>query len=299
MAARVSGVSGHTKSQRGPPTFLGGPCLLATRSMLDLGSTRSRCFRSGSRGTQRPPRLRPRRRLHHVSNASYAKTWTVRRTHESRRSGGRKRARGKACTSRRTRGGANASRPNTNRTTSGSIYSTGRSSKSVSMKIVSSFQDVSIFSRQVSVMNILVWMILLVLVLWIFFPRPGAGRFRSFEDQVHVYSGLDPSEWKLFLTEIRAFDQGLDVAHLYRAVEHVRNIGLMNTNFTDDLNALADRLGYDGERIARPERPKFLNEVIPDQPFTYYLNDSKPMDTIYVNPTGIAVGNGFVGRTRS
>jgi len=158
---------------------------------------------------------------------------------------------------------------------------------------------VSIFSRQVSVMNILVWMLLLVLVLWTFFPRPGAGRFRAFEEQVHKYSGLDPNEWKSFLTEIREFDKGLEVGHLYQAVEHVRNLGLMNTNFTDELNSLADRLGYEGELAAGPKRPKFLNEVIPDQPFTYYLNDSKPMDTIYVNPTGIAVGNGFVGRTRS
>jgi len=148
-------------------------------------------------------------------------------------------------------------------------------------------------------MNILVWMLLLVLVLWTFFPRPGAGRFRAFEEKVHTYSGLDPNEWTLFLTEIREFDKGLQVEHLYQAVEHVRNLGLMNTNFTDELNSLADRLGYEGELVVGPKRPKFLNEVIPDQPFTYYLNDSKPMDTIYVNPTGIAVGNGFVGRTRS
>lgn len=171
------------------------------------------------------------------------------------------------------------------------------------MKSVSSFQDASIFSHLLSVMNILVWVLMFVFVLWIFFPRPGAGRFHDFEKKIHPYSGLDPKEWTSFLESLRKFDRTYESRALYQAVEHVRNLGLMNTNFTEDLNALADRLGYEGELVLNQRdpnfRPKFLNEVIPDQPFVYYLNDSKPMDTIYVNPTGAAVGNGFVGRTRS
>jgi len=98
----------------------------------------------------------------------------------------------------------------------------------------------------------------------------------------------------LFLTNLQEFDRNLTGPALYTAVEHARNLGLMNTNFTDEINALADRLGYEGEVLLNQRavtngtafRPKFLNEVIPDQPQTLYLNDSKPMYTIDVNPVG-------------
>jgi hypothetical protein len=68
----------------------------------------------------------------------------------------------------------------------------------------------------------------------------------------------------------------------------------MNTNFTDEVNELADRLGYEGEVLLNQRavtngtvfRPRYLNEVIPDKPQTLYLNDSKPMYTIDVNPIG-------------
>ena len=144
-------------------------------------------------------------------------------------------------------------------------------------------------------MNLFVWILLLVLVLWIFFPRPGSGRFREFEKKFHKYSGLDPDEWMLFRTSLREFDKDLEPGPLYRAVDHARNLGLMNTNFTDEVNELADRLGYEGEVLLNQRaitsgtvfRPRYLNEVIPDQPQTLYLNDSKPMFTIDVNPVGL------------
>jgi hypothetical protein len=152
-------------------------------------------------------------------------------------------------------------------------------------------------------MNLFVWILLLALVLGIFFPRHGAGRFQAFESKVHPYSGLDPNEWRLFVKELRDFDSDTTGQSLYRAIEHIRNIGLMNTNFTDEINAIADRLGYEGEVFLNQQavmkgtifRPKFLNDVIPDQPITLYLNDSKPMDTIYVNPVGATVGRGALG----
>ena len=168
------------------------------------------------------------------------------------------------------------------------------SSKSVSMKNVLSFLGASIFSQHLLVMNLFVWILLLALVLWTFFPRPGAGHFQAFERSLHKYSGLDPNEWKLFQMNLREFDRDLKGPALYRAVENARNIGLMNTNFTDEVNAIADRLGYEGEVLLNQRavadgtvfRPKYLNEVIPDQPQTLYLNDSKPMFTIDVNPVG-------------
>jgi len=77
----------------------------------------------------------------------------------------------------------------------------------------------------------------------------------------------------------------------------------MNTNFTDEVNAIADSLGYEGEVILNQRavangtvfRPKYLNEVIPDQPIKIYLNDSKPMYTIDANPVGATVDSGALG----
>jgi len=157
------------------------------------------------------------------------------------------------------------------------------------MRNVSSFLDENIFSHLLLVMKVLVWLVLLVTVLLIFFPRPGVGRFRNFELEAHPYSGLDPQEWKLFLTELRAFDANPDrAAHLYGAIEHLRNLGLMNTNYTEKINEISDRLGYEGEVIANQLaiskgiqfRPKYLNDTIPLQPIDDYR-------------TGAPVGNGF------
>lgn len=130
------------------------------------------------------------------------------------------------------------------------------------------------------------WLVLLITVLWIFFPRPGAGRFRAFEIEAHPYSGLDPNEWKLYLTELRAFDADPSkTVRLYAAIEHLRNLGLMNTNYTETINEISDRLGYQGEIIASQVqgvafRPKYLNDLIPVEP----INDFR---------VGASVGNGF------
>jgi hypothetical protein len=136
-------------------------------------------------------------------------------------------------------------------------------------------------------MKLLVWLVLLITVLWIFFPRPGMGRFRAFEMEAHPYSGLDPNEWKSYLTELRAFDMDPSKPkHLYTAIEHLRNMGLMNTNYTETINEISDRLGYEGEIIASQAvqgvafRPKYLNDII-------------PVETVNDFRVGASVGNGF------
>jgi hypothetical protein len=130
-------------------------------------------------------------------------------------------------------------------------------------------------------MNILIWMILLVLVLLTFFPRPGVGRFKTFVLEAHPYSGLDPHEWKLFLTELNAFDADPSkTVHLYTAIDHLRNLGLMNTNYTEAINEISDRLGYEGELVAKVKTPKYLNDII----------SKAPLDDFRV---GAAIGRGF------
>jgi hypothetical protein len=158
------------------------------------------------------------------------------------------------------------------------------------MRNASSFLDVNIFSHLVLVgMKVLVWLVLLVTVLLIFFPRPGVGRFRSFELEAHPYSGLDPQEWKSFLTELRAFDANPERArHLYGAIEHLRNLGLMNTNYTESVNEISDRLGFEGETIA--------NQIAQARGVQFrpkYLNDTIPLQSIDDHRTGAPVGSGF------
>jgi hypothetical protein len=73
--------------------------------------------------------------------------------------------------------------------------------------------------------------------------------------------------------------------HLYAAIEHLRNLGLMNTSYTEVINEISDRLGYEGEIIASQIqgvvfRPKYLNDIIPVEP----VNDFR---------VGASVGNGF------
>lgn len=107
--------------------------------------------------------------------------------------------------------------------------------------------------------------------------------------EVHPYSGLDPQEWKSFVTEIRAFDERPEKpAHLYKAIEHVRNLGLMNTNFTETLNEISDRLGYEGEVIANQIAVAHGVQFRPK-----YLNDTIPLQSIDDYRTGAAVGRGF------
>jgi hypothetical protein len=138
-------------------------------------------------------------------------------------------------------------------------------------------------------MKLLVWLVLLVTVLLIFFPRPGVGRFRSFELEAHPYSGLDPQEWKGFLDELRAFDADSSRASsLYGAIEHLRNLGLMNTNYTEKINEISDRLGYEGETIANQLA---ISKGIQFRP--KYLNDTIPLQSIDDYRTGAPVGSGF------
>lgn len=107
--------------------------------------------------------------------------------------------------------------------------------------------------------------------------------------EAHPYSGLDPREWKSFLTELRAFDADPErTAHLYGAIEHLRNLGLMNTNYTEAINEISDRLGYEGETIANQLA---ISKGIQFRP--KYLNDTIPLQSVDDYRTGAPVGRGF------
>jgi len=130
------------------------------------------------------------------------------------------------------------------------------------------------------------WVALLILFLWMYFPIAGPGdKFRDFEKKVHPYSGLDPESWKRFLSNMSTFKTLLRVPDvegsakaLYGSLENIRDMAMGirradDSEIQDTLNGIANDLGYEGEfvinYIASQKGlqffPKYLNERIDDK----------------------------------
>lgn len=135
-------------------------------------------------------------------------------------------------------------------------------------------------------MMLLLWVVLLAVFLWIFFPMGPAARFKKYKEQVHPYSGLDPKSWESFLSNIQEFEQlastpRLDEAAkaLYAAEENVRDLGLGirradDAEHQEKLEEIARELAYEGEFIINQAAisqglqffPKYLNDSLVDYP---------------------------------
>jgi hypothetical protein len=130
---------------------------------------------------------------------------------------------------------------------------------------------------------LLLWVALLAVFLWIFFPMGPQARFKKYKEQVHVYSGLDPESWQRFLTNIHEFerlastDQVEEASKgLYAAVENVRDLSLSSNDpeHHEKLGDIANQLGYEGEYIINQNCiskglyffPKYLNDSLMDYP---------------------------------
>ena len=132
---------------------------------------------------------------------------------------------------------------------------------------------------------LLLWVVLLVLFWWIFFPMGPKARFKKYEKMVHPYSGLDPVNWNLFLDNLRGFEQlastQIDEAALalYTAIEAIRDLGLGlrradDANIQEELASISMQLGLEGETILNQNAvaqgiyffPKYLNDTMLDFP---------------------------------
>ena len=149
-------------------------------------------------------------------------------------------------------------------------------------------------------MMLLLWVVLLVVFLWIFFPMGPVARFKKYKEKVHTYSGLDPKSWERFLTNLHEFEllvstDRLDESAkaLYAAIENVRDLSLGirradDAEYQEDLDTIAKELGYEGEFIINEYAnakgieffPKYLNDslvdypdVRPDGPFSRLRSD--------------------------
>ena len=111
-------------------------------------------------------------------------------------------------------------------------------------------------------------------------------RFKKYKEKVHKYSGLDPKSWERFLTNIQEFERlastdQLDESakSLYACIEDIRDIAMGirradDAEHQEDLNTIANELGYEGEFIINQNAisrginffPKYLNESLVDYP---------------------------------
>jgi hypothetical protein len=135
-------------------------------------------------------------------------------------------------------------------------------------------------------MKLLLWVVLLVVFLWIFFPMGPVARFKKYKERVHMYSGLDPKSWERFLTNLQEFEQLVSTDRLdesakalYAAVENVRDLALGirradDAEHQENLDTIAKELGYEGEFIINQYAnakgiqffPKYLNDSLVDYP---------------------------------
>jgi len=143
---------------------------------------------------------------------------------------------------------------------------------------------------------LLLWVVLLLVFLWIFFPMGPGSRFKKYEKMVHPYSGLDPVNWERFLDNLHTFEQlastRLDDASesLYAATENIKDLGLGlrradDADIQEKLAGIAFQLGYEGELILNQNAvnqgiyffPRYLNESLMEYPEYADTRDPGPV----------------------
>ena len=144
---------------------------------------------------------------------------------------------------------------------------------------------------------LLLWVVLLLVFLWIFFPVGPGNRFKKYESMVHPYSGLDPVNWQRFLDNLHTFvqlasTQRVDEAaeSLYMATENVKDLGLGlrradDSEIQEKLGEIAFQLGYEGETILNQNAisqglyffPRYLNESLMEYPEYVDTRDPGPV----------------------
>jgi len=143
---------------------------------------------------------------------------------------------------------------------------------------------------------LLLWVVLLLVFLWIFFPTGPGSRFKKYEALVHPYSGLDPTSWQRFLDNLHTFEQlastRLDdsTEALYAATENIKDLGLGlrradDADIQEKLAEIAFQLGYEGELILNQNAtdqglyffPRYLNESLMEYPEYADTRDPGPV----------------------
>ena len=111
--------------------------------------------------------------------------------------------------------------------------------------------------------------VIFMLLLFVWFGMRKQQEQISFEDLrsgIHKYSGLDPDSYVMLDENLDMFIKHKQPKYLYTAVEYTRRLGLFIVNsddghITNELNKLADELGYRGELLIN-KPSKYLNNKI-------------------------------------
>ena len=143
---------------------------------------------------------------------------------------------------------------------------------------------------------VLLWVVLLLVFFWIFFPMGAPARFKKYEKMVHPYSGLDPTSWNRFLENLHSFEQlastqiDESAEALYAATENIKDMGLGlrradDGDIQEKLARISAKLGYEGEVILNQKAlasgvrffPRYLNESLLDYPEYVDTRDPGPV----------------------
>ena len=128
---------------------------------------------------------------------------------------------------------------------------------------------------------LLLWVVLLVILFWIFFPRVGTTHFHSYVEELHPYSGLSPQHWELFVFHVNGFEAEINksppeaLEHLYRAIDTVKDMALYLERadageLQEKMLDITNKMGLEGETLIYQKsiekgirfNPKYLNDTI-------------------------------------
>jgi hypothetical protein len=144
---------------------------------------------------------------------------------------------------------------------------------------------------------LLLWVALLVVALWVFFPRVGTTHFHSYVEKLHPYSGLNPELFGTFQYHVAKFEETVQKdpreasEHLYLAIDTAKDLAL-NIRRADDgdiqeqILAVTNQMGLEGETLINQTvlkkglrfTPKYLNDTL-----LYYADESRDPNTLGTN----------------
>jgi hypothetical protein len=135
---------------------------------------------------------------------------------------------------------------------------------------------------------LLPFIVLLVVLFWIFFPRTTTTHFHSYINEVHPYSGLNPELFYKFVDQVNQFEQYIKVdarkasENLYGAIDTAKDLGLCTQrqddgDISEKITEITNRMGLEGETMIEQLvyqkglrfNPKYLNDTLLYYSYTY------------------------------
>ena len=81
--------------------------------------------------------------------------------------------------------------------------------------------------------------------------------FEAYIREVHPYSGLSPDLYEMFVSGLDLFQETMNPAHLYQALESLEELTMYAKDHDFD-ESIIKRIGATGERMALVEHPRYF-----------------------------------------